>query len=68
MPDTRRAHRSGHKEALSQTLTFHRMRTPAEFAEILSPRRALTPRQLSGSAPTPDITVRKDKTNSGNEL
>jgi len=43
-------------------------RTPAEFAATFQPRRALTLRQVSGSAPTPDITVRKDKTNAGNEL
>ena len=43
-------------------------RTPAEFAATFPPRRALALRQMSGSAPTPDITVRKDKTNAGNEL
>ena len=43
-------------------------RTPAEFAATFPPRRALALRQMSGSAPTPDITVRKDKTNVGNEL
>jgi putative transposase len=43
-------------------------RTPAEFAATFPPRRALALRQTKGSAPTPDITVRQDKTNAGNEL
>lgn len=43
-------------------------RTPAEFAATFPPRRALALRQTKGSAPTPDITVRQDKPNAGNEL
>ena len=43
-------------------------RTPAEFAATFPHRRALPLRQLSGSTPTPDTTVRKDKSNTGNEL
>ena len=43
-------------------------RTPAEFAATFPPRRALALRQMTGSAPTPDITVRQDKANAGNEL
>ena len=43
-------------------------RTPAEFAATFPPRRALAPRQIKGATPTPDVTVRKDKTNAGNEL
>ncbi len=42
--------------------------TPAEFAATFPPRRALALRQTKGSAPTPDITVRQDKPNAGNEL
>ena len=42
--------------------------TPAEFAETFPSRRALTLRQMNGSAPTPYTTVRQDKTNAGNEL
>lgn len=40
---------------------------PAEFAATFQPRRALALRQISGSAPTPDMTVSKDKANAGNE-
>ena len=43
-------------------------RTPAEFAATFPPRRALALRQTKGSAPTPGITVRKEKTNARNEL
>lgn len=43
-------------------------RTPAEFAATFPPRRALALRQVSASALTPDVTVRKEKTNAGNGL
>ena len=43
-------------------------RTPAEFVATFPPRRALALRQIAGSAPMPDTTVRQDKTNAGNEL
>lgn len=43
-------------------------RTPAEFAATFPSRRALALRQISGSAPTHDVTIRKDNTNAGNEL
>ena len=43
-------------------------RTPSEFAATFPSPRALALRQMTGSAPTPDTTVRQDKANAGNEL